>query len=85
MTENTPDPVPPVAPSPGLVPSGRAPRELLWLDLDKVGELKHRQKGGGKFTDRTAAEKRQQDLAGQGIPSTLYTSGFITWSPLSQR
>lgn len=85
MTENTSDPVAPVVPSPGLIPSGRAPRELLWLDLDKVGGLKYGQKGGGKFTDRTAAEKRQQYLAEQGIPSTLYTSGFITWSPLSQR
>lgn len=62
-------------------PSSRAPKELFWLDLDKTGDLKYRQKGGGKFTDPEAALARQRYLAGQGIPSTLYTSGQIAWVP----
>lgn len=70
--------------APGHLPSGRAPKELLWLDLDAIGGLKYRQKGGGKFTDKEAALARQRYLADQGIPSTLYTSGAITWTPVEQ-
>lgn len=64
-------------------PSSRAPKELFWLDLDPDQDvvLKYRQKGGGKFTSRAAALARQHYLAGQGISSTLFTSGRIAWVP----
>jgi hypothetical protein len=60
-------------------PSGRVPRVLYFLDVTTRGKLKYRQKGGGKFTQRSAAETAQGYLKMQGIESVLYESKPIEW------
>lgn len=65
-----------------MTASSRAPKKLFWLDLNTTGKLKYRQKGGGKFTSLPAALARQDELIEQGVESTLYSSGPLTWTPL---
>lgn len=63
--------------------SGRAPRRLYWVDLVTVGKLKYREKGGGKYTQREAAEDQIRYLASQGIEAILY-EGQIEWIEATQ-
>lgn len=59
----------------------RAPRKLYWVELNTVGKLSFRQKGGGKFTDLAAARDRQERLLRDGIESTVYESRLV-WRPV---
>lgn len=59
-------------------PSERAPKKLYWVDLETIGKLNFRQKGGGKFTMLEYAQARQEYLASQGIKSTVY-EGEVVW------
>lgn len=59
--------------------SARAPKQLFWLDIVTVGELKYREKGGGKYTSLAAATAQQQRLAARGIKTKLYQSAPIKW------
>lgn len=59
--------------------SARAPKQLFWLDIVTVGELKYREKGGGKYTNARAAITQQQRLAARGIKTKLYQSEPIKW------
>ena len=55
-----------------MIQPKRAPKRLYWVELTTIGELKFRQKGGGKFTSLEAAENRQWHLQRQGIESEIY-------------
>ena len=61
----------------------RAPKKLYWVELDAVGKLKFRQKGGGKFTSYPAAVDRQAALALGGIASTIYETQELQWNPVA--
>lgn len=60
----------------------RAPKKLYWVELDTVGKLGFRQKGGGKFTSLSAAEDRQAQLEYSGIDSTIYETQPLVWTPV---
>ena len=60
-------------------PSARAPKTLYWVDISTIGKLKYRESGGGKFTNKPAAEARRDYLLGRGIEATLYESEPIQW------
>jgi hypothetical protein len=62
----------------------RAPKKLYWVELETVGKLNFRQKGGGKFTDLAAAEDRQRQLRRQEIKSTIYETQELQWTPVAE-
>lgn len=64
-------------------PPGRAPARIYWVELMTIGKLKHRQKGGGKYTSWLAAEHQQFALANQGIESELFYAD-LAWKKVSE-
>lgn len=62
----------------------RAPKKLYWVELDTIGKLKYRQKGGGKYTSLRAAEEQQFVLLHGGIKSTIYESQDLQWTPVAE-
>jgi hypothetical protein len=61
----------------------KAPKKLYWLELETIGKLKYREKGGGKFTSLAAAQARQDGLLKyNGIKSTIYETGELDWRPV---
>jgi hypothetical protein len=64
--------------------SGRKPKRLYWLEVTTIGKLKYRQRGGGKFSSRTAMLARQTYLRRDGIESVAYESKPIEWVELEK-
>lgn len=62
----------------------RAPKRLYWVELDTIGKLGFRQKGGGKFTNLSAAEDRKRQLLCDGIKSTIYETQELDWRPAGE-
>lgn len=62
----------------------RAPKRLYWVEVETIGKLKYRQKGGGKYSDRRAAEEQQFVLAHNGIKSTIYETQPLDWTPVAE-
>lgn len=64
--------------------SGRKPKVLYWLEVTTIGKLKYRQRGGGKFSSRSAMLARQGYLRRDGIESVAYESEPIIWKELGE-
>lgn len=57
----------------------RPPEILYWVEVLDIGKLKYREKGGGKFTQKAAADARRVSLAKKGVTTRLLESEPIRW------